>query len=113
MTNLDSKTVSDAQYTSKLERQVATLRKLLDDAGCLPYFAENDIVYGIGSDAEGTECQRCGGYAKRVACTPEETKEHGCGRSRCCDRAFVCVICDTRIVGSAKAPEMEWRRSDE
>lgn len=95
-----------ADEVAKLERQVATLRRVLDDAKALPYYAKNNIVYG--ADADAVECQQCGGYAEGVSCTPEEIKEHGCGgRTACCARAFVCELCDTRIVGSASAPEME------
>ena len=110
MDELDSKTVSDTQCVSKLERQVATLRRLLDDANVLPYYTEDNVVFLVSRDADGVECHQCGGYAKRVTCTPEERKEHGCGSSRsyaCCARAFECIICDTRIACSASAPEME------
>ena len=49
----------------------------------------------------------CGGYAERVKCTPAEIEEWGCGRRyECCARAFVCVICKTRYVGCAPAPDM-------
>jgi hypothetical protein len=54
----------------------------------------------------GIPC-KCGGYADRVACTAEEIRQYGCGRSwECCSRAFVCRKCNTRYVGQAPAPEM-------
>lgn len=70
---------------------------------------KSKIVYrhGMDRDAEGVPCD-CGGYANSVACTQEERDKFGCGRSwDCCSRAFVCRICGTRIVGSARAPEMD------
>ncbi len=67
-------------------------------------------IYGIERDAEGISCE-CGGYAELVPNTVEECKEFGCGRDTpqwsCCARAFICKICKTRIVGTAKSPEME------
>jgi hypothetical protein len=57
-----------------------------------------------GSDA--LECE-CGGYAERATPTAAEDKKYGCGRPRCCTRAFVCKICGTRWVGQAAAPEMD------
>lgn len=54
----------------------------------------------------------CGGYAERVACTPEEIKKHGCGTSDlgwdCCARAFLCAVCKERLVGKAEAPEADF-----
>ena len=59
--------------------------------------------------AKGIPC-KCKGYAKLVDSTQEECDEHGCGRDRpgyeCCARSFECLICGTRIVGAAEAPEM-------
>ena len=65
-------------------------------------------LYSINRDANGIQCE-CGGYAARVACTPEEIAgENNCGRQwECCARAFVCALCGKRIVGKAEAPEME------
>lgn len=60
----------------------------------------------VGRDADGIACM-CGGYAEQVDITPEEDAKHGCGRSGCCGRAFVCKLCKTRWVGSCEAPEME------
>ena len=61
----------------------------------------------IKRDAEGIKC-RCGGYAKRVDCTKEELKEYNCGRHwECCARAFVCGLCNKRIVGKAEAPQAD------
>ena len=58
-------------------------------------------------DVESIPCP-CGGFADRVKCTPEEIKEHNCGRSyECCSRAFVCRICKKRLIGQAFAPEVE------
>jgi hypothetical protein len=58
-------------------------------------------------DAEGVECI-CGGYAIRVDTTDAEREQYGCGRPySCCDRAFECRLCKTRLVGRAEAPEME------
>lgn len=57
---------------------------------------------------QATKCD-CGGYAERVKCTVEELEKYNCGRPReCCARAFVCVLCGTRIVGQAEAPEMRY-----
>jgi hypothetical protein len=50
----------------------------------------------------------CGGTAPSVDTTPEENRLYGCGRSSsCCNRAFVCLVCGSRLVGSAEAPEMD------
>lgn len=58
-------------------------------------------------DSETIRCD-CGGEADRVDCTEEENKKYGCGRSyECCSRAFICCICNKRIVGQAEAPEMD------
>ena len=54
--------------------------------------------------ADGIECL-CHGYAERVDTTPEEDAQFGCGRSRCCSRAFVCKLCGMRLIGTADAPE--------
>ena len=108
MDELDSKTVSDTQYVSKLERQVATLRRLLDDGDGLPYRTDDNVIFLVSRDVDGSECHQCGGYAIRVRCTPEEEKKHGCGSGyECCARAFECEVCKTRIACSASAPEME------
>lgn len=56
--------------------------------------------------APGIRCA-CGGFASRVDPTTDEDKEHGCGRSGCCTRAYVCGLCQTRYAGAAEAPEME------
>jgi hypothetical protein len=64
-----------------------------------------EIQYGIDREAEGIEC-KCGGYARRVDVTKDEERLLGCGRPRCCSRAFVCAVCKARIVGKAEAPEM-------
>lgn len=53
-------------------------------------------------ECEGTRCV-CGGFAELVDSTAEETKT----RCACCARAFVCILCGLRIVGTAEAPEME------
>jgi hypothetical protein len=61
----------------------------------------------VSRETEGIKCF-CGGYAERVNTTLEERKKYGCGRSwECCARAFVCCLCNIRLVGSAEAPEME------
>lgn len=60
----------------------------------------------VGRSVEGVKCP-CGGYAEQVETTAEESRRFGCGLRGCCDRAFVCVVCGTRLVGSAEAPEME------
>ncbi len=52
----------------------------------------------------GVKCE-CGGYAERVELTPEEKRKYDCS-SGCCGRAFVCVLCGNRYVGSAESPEM-------
>ncbi len=58
----------------------------------------------VSRDCDAVKCL-CGGYAERVDCTEEEIKEYGCGRRHeCCSRAFVCVICNERWVGTANAP---------
>ena len=65
------------------------------------------VENGIRRNAEAIKC-KCGGYAERVDCTPEEIEEYGCGRPyQCCSRAFICSLCGERIVGKADAPEME------
>lgn len=57
-------------------------------------------------DLQAIKC-KCGGYAERVKCTPEEIKKWNCGWPyECCARAFVCCVCGERIVGKAEAPEM-------
>ena len=62
--------------------------------------------HGVARGAEGIECE-CGGYAKRVDCTPAEIEKYGCGRSyECCSRAFVCALCKTRILMTADAPDL-------
>jgi len=67
-----------------------------------------EIKYSIPRDTIGIECPNCHGYAKRVNCTTEENKQYGCGsRFECCSRAFVCVLCNSRFVGTAESPEME------
>jgi hypothetical protein len=62
-------------------------------------------------DAEGVKCD-CGGFAERdPRMTREEIGDRGCGRDgpdyQCCARAFVCVLCGTRWLGTAEAPEMD------
>lgn len=63
-------------------------------------------------DAQAIMCA-CGGYAEQVNCTEAEIEAYDCGRGRknglamaCCARAFVCRVCDARIVGTAESPEM-------
>ena len=61
----------------------------------------------VSREAEATKCN-CGGFAARVPCTPEEIKEHDCGRGyECCARAFVCCLCKKRIIRCAEAPDMD------
>jgi hypothetical protein len=55
---------------------------------------------------EAIQC-KCGGYAGMVEPTTDEERRYGCGRPRCCSRAFVCNICGMRRAGRAEAPEME------
>lgn len=51
----------------------------------------------------------CGGYADRVGCSPAEIKTQNCSRNyECCARAFVCRICETRLIGKAAAPDLAW-----
>lgn len=64
----------------------------------------------IERDTNAVRCS-CGGYCERVKSTTDEARSFGCGRDsedwECCVRAFVCVVCGKRYVGSAPAPEME------
>jgi hypothetical protein len=63
--------------------------------------------------AKGIKCPSCGvGYAERVETTPAERFAHGCdtdhrGMHECCARAFQCLSCGIRVIGTAEAPEME------
>ncbi len=49
----------------------------------------------------------CGGRPSEVEPTDEEEKQHGCGRRRCCVRAYRCEKCNTRWVFALEAPEAE------
>ena len=62
----------------------------------------------VPRDATGIKCV-CGGYADEVECTQEEIRsDMNCGRSfACCVAAFVCILCQKRLVGTREAPEME------
>ncbi|MBE3087154.1 MAG: 4Fe-4S cluster-binding domain-containing protein [Bacteroidetes bacterium] len=67
----------------------------------------NKEVEVISREVEAIKCD-CGGYAERVPCTPEEIKEHDCGKGHeCCSRAFVCCICKKRIIKRVEAPDMD------
>lgn len=84
-------------------------KKPLDNALSAAHIAVMAKTVGaaIEREAEGIECPACHGYAERVEPTDDESQEYGCGRRRCCARAFVCKVCSERWVGSADAPEME------
>jgi hypothetical protein len=62
----------------------------------------------IDRDAATIECE-CGSRAVRVPCILNECIEYGCGRDNpgqeCCARAFQCLSCGKRFVGTAEAPD--------
>jgi hypothetical protein len=60
----------------------------------------------IGRNKDALPCPKCGGYAERVPLTKGEIKKQICGKEfECCGRAFVCIICNERIIAQADAPE--------
>ena len=60
-------------------------------------------------DTEAIPCPKCNGYADKVECTKEEIKNQKCGRKyECCVAAFICRVCETRIVAELEAPECNW-----
>lgn len=67
--------------------------------------------WNIPRALEGVPCE-CGGFAGIVHCTDDEVNEYGCVRDKpgreCCARAFICMVCGTRHVGQAEAPDYDW-----
>jgi len=65
-----------------------------------------ELVTTVPRDARAIACPQCKGYAEQVTPTDAEQVKFGCGRKwHCCDRAFVCIRCGTRLAGKAEAPE--------
>ncbi len=67
-----------------------------------------ELDYCIPRGINAVKCPACGGYAERTEVTREEDKKYGCGRFSCCSAAFICGLCDSRIVGNREAPEMDF-----
>jgi hypothetical protein len=66
-----------------------------------------DGTWELERDDDAIPCPKCGGYASRVKCAPEELEKYNCGRSwECCARAFECRVCGHREATRAPAPEM-------
>lgn len=67
-----------------------------------------ELTESVQRRVDGIRCE-CGGYAERDhKMTQKEIEGRSCGRDtptyQCCSRAFVCAVCGTRWLGTAKAP---------
>jgi SOS-response transcriptional repressor LexA len=68
-----------------------------------------EAKYQFDREAQGILCT-CGGYARQVEPSAEETEKYGCFRDKvyqCCVRAFECGLCGLRTVGGAEPPDYD------